>query len=229
MPRIVILLGAPGVGKGTQAQKLTAHLGVPQLSTGDVLRAEVRGETRLGKQALTYLRRGELVPDDLVLEMVQARLQAPDAQEGVIFDGFPRTIAQAEGLTGILKHLGRRLDAVLSVEVPAQRIIERLSSRLSCATCGAVFNRLLDPQAIEKHRCPKGEAVIVQREDDQPETIERRLRVYAEQTEPLKDYYRRLGLLTEVSGEGTVDEVFARLTAALSGTGCDFDSDTSRD
>lgn len=219
MPKIVILLGAPGVGKGTQAQKLAAHLGAVHLSTGDILRAEVRGKTRLGRQAPSYIERGELVPDGLVLEMVQARLQAPDAQSGVIFDGFPRTMAQADGLEGILKLLGQKLDAVLSIEVPAQRIIERLSSRLSCATCGTVFNRLLDPQAAENHRCPKGEAVIVQREDDRPETIERRLRVYAKQTEPLKDYYRRLGLLREVSGEGTMDEVFARLTAALTGAG----------
>jgi adenylate kinase len=217
MPMIVILLGAPGVGKGTQAQKLMRHLGVPQISTGDLLRAEVRQETPLGKQALTYIQRGELVPDDVVLAMVEVRLLASDAWAGAIFDGFPRTIAQAEGLAKILKDLNRKLDAVLSIEVPLKQLIERLSARLSCATCGAVFNRLLDPGAAEAHVCPKGQAIIVQRDDDRPETIERRLSVYAKQTEPLKGYYRQLGLLKEVSGEGTVDEVFARLLTALAG------------
>lgn len=216
MPATIILLGAPGVGKGTQAQRLMAHLGVPQISTGDILRTEVRKRTPLGKQALTYMDHGELVPDDLILDMVGTRLQASDARQGAIFDGFPRTIVQAEGLDRILEHLGRRLDAVLSIEVPSEQIVERLSARRSCATCGAVFNLLMDPEAAEKHECPKGQALIVQREDDTPETVLRRLKVYAEQTEPLKDYYRHAGLLREVPGEGTVDEVFARLVHALS-------------
>jgi adenylate kinase len=217
MPATIVLLGAPGVGKGTQAQRLMVHLGVPQISTGDILRTEVRKRTPLGREALTYMDRGELVPDDLILDMVGTRLQATDARKGAIFDGFPRTITQAEGLNGILKHLGRQLDAVLSIEVPSEQIVERLSARRSCATCGAVFNLLLDPEAAERHQCPKGQTLIVQREDDKPETILHRLKVYAAQTEPLKDYYRRAGLLREVPGEGAVDEVFARLVQALSG------------
>lgn len=215
MTKMLILLGAPGVGKGTQAQKLMAHLGVPQISTGDILRAEIRKNTPLGQQALTYMNKGELVPDDLILDMVGQRLKASDAKNGVIFDGFPRTIAQAQGLDGILKQSGKKLDAVLSIEVPAQRIVERLSSRRSCATCGAVFNVLLNPDEIDNHECPKGQPLIVQREDDRPETIERRLKVYTEQTEPLKDYYRQTGLLKEVPGEGTIDDVFSRLLQAL--------------
>ena len=215
MAIMLILLGAPGVGKGTQAQKLMMHFGVPQISTGDILRAEVRKKTPLGQQALTYMNRGELVPDELILDMVGQRLKASDAKNGVIFDGFPRTIAQASGLDGILKQAGKKLDAVLSIEVPASRIIERLSSRRSCATCGAVFNVLLNPEEIENHQCPKGQPLIVQREDDRPETVERRLKVYKEQTEPLKDYYRQTGLLKEVSGEGTIDDVFDRLLQAL--------------
>jgi adenylate kinase len=228
MSKRLILLGAPGVGKGTQAQKLVAFLNVPQISTGDILRAEVRNETDLGQQASRYMRRGELVPDEVVLEMVRGRLKQSDAQVGAIFDGFPRTLPQAEGLDGILRQLHRKLDAVLSIEVPARRIVERLSARRSCATCGAVFNQLLDPEAAEKHQCPQGRSVIVQREDDKPETIERRLKVYTEQTEPLKEYYRRSNLLREVPGEGTVDEVFARLTRALEGAGSDFHQDSRR-
>ncbi|MBU1937204.1 adenylate kinase [bacterium] len=212
---MLILLGAPGVGKGTQAQKLVAHLGVPQISTGDILRAEIRKNTPLGQKALTYMNKGELVPDNLILDMVSQRLEAPDAKNGVIFDGFPRTIAQAKGLDGILEQSGRKLDTVLSIEVPAERIVERLSSRRSCATCGAVFNVLLNPDEIDNHECPEGQPLIVQREDDRPETVERRLKVYAEQTEPLKDYYRQTGLLKEVPGEGTIDDVFARLLQAL--------------
>ncbi|MBU1707591.1 adenylate kinase, partial [bacterium] len=198
---MLILLGAPGVGKGTQAQKLVAHLGVPQISTGDILRAEIRKNTPLGQKALTYMNKGELVPDNLILDMVSQRLEAPDAKNGVIFDGFPRTIAQAKGLDGILEQSGRKLDAVLSIEVPAERIVERLSSRRSCATCGAVFNVLLNPDEIDNHECPEGQPLIVQREDDRPETVKRRLKVYTEQTEPLKDYYRQTGLLKEVPGE----------------------------
>ncbi len=215
MATMLILLGAPGVGKGTQAQKLVAHLGVPQISTGDILRAEIRKNTPLGQKALTYMNKGELVPDNLILDMVSQRLEAPDAKNGVIFDGFPRTIAQAKGLDGILEQSGRKLDAVLSIEVPAERIVERLSSRRSCATCGAVFNVLLNPDEIDNHECPEGQPLIVQREDDRPETVERRLKVYAEQTEPLKDYYRQTGLLKEVLGEGMIDDVFARLLQAL--------------
>ncbi len=225
---MVVLLGAPGVGKGTQAQKLMAYLGEPQISTGDMLRAESRGGTVLGRHASAYMRRGELVPDGLILEMVRARLEAPDARNGVIFDGFPRTLAQAEGLDRILKQLQRKLDAVLSIEVPMRLLIERLSARRSCATCGAVFNQLLDPEAAKRHRCPKGQTVIVQRDDDKPETVERRLKVYTVQTEPLKDYYRRSGLLSEISGEGSVDEVFDRLIHALAGAGSDFHQDTRR-
>ena len=215
MSTLLILLGAPGVGKGTQAQKLRTHLGVPQISTGDILRAEVRRKTPLGQQVLTYMNKGELVPDNLVLDMVALRLKAPDAKNGVIFDGFPRTIAQAEGLDGILKQVGKKLDAVLSIEVSAECIEKRLSSRRSCATCGAVFNVLLHPDEIDNHECPEGQPLIVQREDDRPETIKHRLKVYTNQTEPLKNYYRQTGLLKEVPGEGTIDDVFSRLLQAL--------------
>lgn len=226
MPATIILLGAPGVGKGTQAQKLMAYLNVPQISTGDILRTEVRRATPLGGRALTYMSCGELVPDDLILDMVGIRLQASDARNGAVFDGFPRTLAQAESLNRILEHQGRSLDVVLWIEVPSKQIVERLSARRSCATCGAVFNLLLDPAGAEKHECPKGQALIVQREDDKPETIERRLKVYLQQTEPLKDYYRRTGLLKEISGEGRIDEVFARLTGALAGSRSDCHQDS---
>lgn len=207
------------MGKGTQAQKLMSHFGVPQISTGDILRAEVRKATPLGKKSLTFMNRGELLPDDLILDIIAVRLEASDAQGGAIFDGFPRTIPQAEGLDKLLKQMERRLDAVLLIEVPTGQIVERLSARRSCATCGAVFNMLLAPEQIERHTCPKGQAVIVQREDDRPETIQRRLEIYARQTEPLKDYYRNVGLLKEIEGEGTVEEVFDRLIRAVAGEG----------
>jgi adenylate kinase len=211
----VILLGAVGVGKGTQAQRLARHLRIPQISTGDILRSEVQADSDLGRRAQEIMNRGELVPDDVILDMVRKRLTENDAVRGAILDGFPRTIPQAQALDTMLPDLGLPAPRVVSIEVPQEIIVERLSSRRVCTTCGATFSLTMNPQAVEQHRCPQGEPNIILRDDDQPETVLQRLRVYEEKTQPLINYYRKSGALRQVSGVGTEDEVFARVLIAL--------------
>ncbi len=211
----LILLGAIGVGKGTQAQRLSKNLGVPQISTGDILRAEVQAGTDLGLKANEIMNRGDLVPDDVIIEMVRKRLLEDDAVRGAIFDGFPRTVPQAQALDGLLAELDLPPPRVISIEVPEEVIIERLSSRRVCTVCGATFNLALNPQAIDQHRCPKGKPNIIQRDDDKPETVLARLKVYEEKTLPLVNYFRKSGALRQVPGLGTEDEVFARILIAM--------------
>jgi adenylate kinase len=211
----LILLGAIGVGKGTQAQRLSRNLAIPQISTGDILRAEVQQGTELGRTAGEIMNRGDLVPDDLIIEMVRKRLGDDDAVRGAIFDGFPRTVPQAQALEELLTELDLPAPRVISIEVPEEVIIERLSSRRVCTNCGATFNIAANPQSVEQHRCPKGKPNIIQREDDKPETVLQRLKVYEEKTLPLVNYYRKNGALRQVSGMGTEDEVFARILIAM--------------
>jgi adenylate kinase len=211
----LILLGAVGVGKGTQAQRLSQQAGIPQISTGDILRAEGEAGTELGLKAREIMNRGELVPDDVIIDMVRKRLLQDDAVRGAIFDGFPRTVPQAEAMEKLLLDVGLPEPRVISIEVPQDVIVERLSSRRVCATCGAVFNLKTNPEAIEKHRCPKGEANIILRDDDQPDTVLQRLKVYEEKTLPLINHYRNGGNLRQVSGIGTEDQVFARILIAM--------------
>ncbi|HEY3296018.1 MAG TPA: adenylate kinase [bacterium] len=211
----LILLGAVGVGKGTQAQRLSRNLGVPQISTGDILRAEVQAGSDLGLKAKEIMNRGDLVPDEVIIEMVRKRLLEDDAVRGAIFDGFPRTVPQAQALDGLLAELELPAPRVISIEVPEEVIIERLSSRRVCTTCGATFNAAMNAQAIEQHRCPKGKPNIIQRDDDKPDTVLARLKVYEEKTLPLVNYYRKNGALRPVSGLGTEDEVFARILIAM--------------
>jgi adenylate kinase len=211
----LILLGAMGVGKGTQAQRLAQHLVIPQISTGDILRAEAQAGTELGSKARELMNRGELVPDDVILDMVRHRLLRDDAVRGAIFDGFPRTTPQAQALEPLLEEMSLPAPRVISIEVPEEEIIERLSSRRVCTTCGATFSLKTKPLAAEQHRCPKGQPNIIQREDDLPETIAARLRVYNEKTLPLINYYRKNGSLRQISGLGTESEVFARLLIAM--------------
>jgi adenylate kinase len=211
----VIMLGAVGVGKGTQAIKLVDSLHLPHISTGDILRAEVQAGTALGLKAKEIMDRGELVGDDIIIDMVRNRLNQNDAGRGAIFDGFPRTIPQAEALDALLQELGLANPLVVSIELTDEEIIQRLSSRRVCATCGAVFNLKLNAAEMETHRCAKGEANIIHRGDDQPDTIRRRLEVYREKTAPLINYYRKKDALRPVSGEGTQEEVFARVLIAL--------------
>jgi len=210
-----ILLGPPGVGKGTQARRLAEHLGIPQVATGDMLRAHVRDETALGRKAQSYMNEGQLVPDEVILAMVEARLQEPDAAGGFILDGFPRTVPQGVGLTVILERLAITLDAIIAISVNEDIILTRLAARRTCAQCNAVYNLVINPPKIIGVCDACGGTELIQREDDRPKTIRKRFDVYLEQTFPLLAYYRPTNLLREVAGDGTVDEIFNNILAAL--------------
>jgi len=205
----IVFLGPPGVGKGTQAATLAGELGVPHLSTGDLLRAAVAAHTPLGQQAQGYMDAGRLVPDDLVLDILRERLAADDARAGFLLDGYPRNLAQAQRLEQITS-----LDAVLAFELPAHQLVERLSGRRVCPTCQTVYNLATRPPKVAG-RCDRDGSELVQRPDDRPEAIGTRLAVYAEQTAPLLSYYRKSGLLRPVDASGTPDEVAARVRGAL--------------
>ncbi|MCK9244154.1 MAG: adenylate kinase [Candidatus Marinimicrobia bacterium] len=212
----VILLGPPGVGKGTQAQKLQQERGLLQISTGDILRQAIKNQTNLGQQANDYLKRGELVPDDLMLSLIAETLFGDRAPQDYILDGFPRTIPQAEGLDKLFKQHGDNLDAVILLEADPQAIINRLSARRTCRQCNSVYNLLTNPP---KHpqKCDACGGELYQREDDRIETIQRRLEVYTSQTAPLAEYYRQRGQLKTVSADGTPAEVFQRINDTLGG------------
>jgi adenylate kinase len=211
-----ILLGPPGAGKGTQAKMLTERYGVPQVSTGDILRAAVAAGTPLGKEAKTYMDRGALVPDEVVIGIVRDRLREPDCRKGYLLDGFPRTVAQAEALTRMLKELGAPLPRVVSLEVGEEELVKRLSGRRTCESCGEPFHVAFHPPRAEG-TCDKCGGRLIQREDDKEETIRRRLQVYRQQTEPLIGYYQNQGLLKTVNGLGEAGEVLARVSRALEG------------
>ncbi len=218
MSRIVIL-GPPGSGKGTQASRLGELWGVPHISSGDLLRAHVREGTELGRRARPYMERGELVPDELILDMMQERLSAPDAERGYLLDGFPRTLAQAEALEGRLEALGQRLEAAIYLRVPEAELLRRLSGRRTCPRCDAIYHVDTMPPKREGI-CDRCGAELIQREDERPEVIRKRLAVYAKQTRPLLDHYRERGLLHEVDGTLGVERVpgeIARLLAAAEG------------
>ena len=197
----IVLLGAPGAGKGTQAQKLVEDYGVAHISTGDLLRAAVKAGTKLGVKAKSFMDEGKLVPDDLIIDLVKERLQADDAQKGFILDGFPRNTAQAVTLDSMLSELNRTLDAALLVDVKPEVIITRLSSRRTCRECGYTA-----PAGVDV--CPSCGGEMYQRDDDKPETIKKRLDVYETQTSPLVEYYRGHGILKTVDGDRPVDEVY---------------------
>ncbi|MEW6611208.1 adenylate kinase [Thermithiobacillus tepidarius DSM 3134] len=210
----IVLLGPPGVGKGTQAKRLSQVLGIPQISTGDMLRAAVAQGTPLGQKARAQMESGGLVSDDVVIGLIRERLQAPDAQTGFLLDGFPRTRAQAEALDEMLAGMGKRLDAVLHLTLEDEEIVRRLSGRRLCPSCGAIFHGVYNPPKAEGI-CDHCGGELVQRADDQPEVIRERLRVYAEQTEPLVDYYRQLPGYRRISAEGRPEQVEALLLRAL--------------
>jgi adenylate kinase len=211
-----ILLGPPGAGKGTQAKMLTERYGVPQVSTGDILRAAVAAGTPLGKEAKTYMDRGALVPDEVVIGIVRDRLGEPNCRKGYLLDGFPRTVAQAEALTRMLKKLGAPLPRVVSLEVREEELVKRLSGRRTCPACGEPFHVESHPPRVEGI-CDKCGGRLIQREDDREETIRRRLQVYRKETEPLIGYYQNQGLLKTVNGLGEAGEVLARVSRALEG------------
>ena len=214
MSTYYVLLGPPGAGKGTQAQLISEKLGLPHISSGDIFRENLKGQTELGKLAKGYMERGELVPDDVTISMIRDRLSRPDCASGALLDGFPRTPAQAEALSNMLVALDGRVVAVPYIKVPAEVLIERLAGRWTCRSQGHVFH--------EKYNSPKQAGIcdidgseLYQREDDKAETVKNRINVYFEQTMPLIEYYRKAGLLREVDGTQSIEQVSAGLLAAL--------------
>jgi adenylate kinase len=210
----VVLLGPPGAGKGTQAKLLQDRFAARQISTGDILRRAVADQSPLGKQAAEYIRRGELVPDRLIIDLVAERLKEKDCETGFVLDGFPRTIAQAQSLEEILKRMGLGLDCVLSVQVPDKLIVERLSGRRTCKGCGALDHVVFDPPKAAE-TCNRCGGELFQRDDDREETVTNRLKVYEDQTAPLVSYYRERGLLREIDGVGEVEAIGKRVVRAL--------------
>ncbi len=206
----IVLLGPPGSGKGTQASSLEKRRGIPHIASGDLLRANARDGSELGRRAKPYMDRGDLVPDGLILDMMAERLSEPDAQEGYILDGFPRTVAQAEALGEHLERLGRDLDAVIYLQVPEAEILRRLSGRRTCPVCNAVYHIDTMPPR-EEGICDRCGARLIQRDDEKPEVVRKRLEVYEEQTRPLLDFYQSRGLLHEIDGTIGADNVLREI------------------
>lgn len=212
----MVFLGPPGAGKGTQARFLQKKYGACQISTGDILRKAVRDQTPLGRRAAEYIDKGELVPDDVMLELIAERLHE-EGGNGFILDGFPRTVAQANGLDTILKDMGFKLDCVFSLEVPHRVIVRRLAGRRTCKRCGALYHAEFGPPKYEGV-CDRCGGELYQREDDREETVAARLSVYEIQTAPLIDYYRRRGLLKQIDGLGSAEQVHGLVLQALGET-----------
>ena len=210
----IVLLGAPGSGKGTQAKKLMAEKNIPQVSTGDMLRAAVAAGTRFGLKAKSVMEAGNLVPDDVVLGIISERIAEPDAADGFILDGFPRTTQQAVDLTELLDQIGTPLDAAVLIDVDFDVLMKRLTGRRTCSLTGKLLNVYFSSQE-ELDACTNAGGELLQREDDNEETIGNRLTVYREQTEPLIEFYRKRDLLKTIDGEGDIDAVYGRLVEAL--------------
>ena len=210
----LVLLGPPGAGKGTQARMLETRLGIPQVASGDLLRAAVRGKSALGLEAKGFMDKGMLVPDELVLKLVDARLGETDALQGFILDGFPRTVPQAEILTAMLEARGHKLDRVVAIGVPDEEIIKRISGRRTCRNCGAMFHLIFDPPR-NMNLCNSCNGELYQREDDAEDTVRMRLQVYAASTRPLLEFYARLGLLAAIDGIGRTEEIEGRILEAI--------------
>jgi adenylate kinase len=217
---IMMLLGAPGAGKGTQAQKLVDRFGIPQISTGDLLRQNVREGTPLGIEAKTFMDAGKLAPDELIIRMMDDRLGKADCKKGFILDGFPRTVPQADALAGLLKKRGLALDHVVSFEVPDSELLARLTGRRTCPACNSMYHVTANPPRKEGV-CDKCGGALIQRSDDNEATIRNRLNVYRDQTAPLKDFYRKNGLLREVTASAGAgpDAVFEAALATIGAKG----------
>src|SRR5512133_3304117 len=214
MATYIVLLGPPGAGKGTQAQVISHEMNLAHISSGDLFRENLKNQTELGKLAQGYMNRGELVPDDVPIAMVRDRISRPDCQDGALLDGFPRTPAQADALAEMLGTMSQKVDSVPYISVPAEELIERLGGRWTCPTCGRVYH--------EKHNPPQNPGVcdvdgvkLIQRDDDKAETVERRIHVYMDQTSPLIEYYRHKGLLVEVDGTQSIDDVSKDILKAI--------------
>jgi len=210
----LVLLGPPGAGKGTQAKKLFDEFGVPQTSTGDILRDAVRRGTELGKKAAPLMSAGKLVPDEVMVGIVLDRLQQPDLSRGFVLDGFPRTIPQAEALDSALRRVGKKLDAVISIQVPEETVVERISGRRTCPRDGSVYNIYQNPPE-RPGICDKCHGELVQRDDDKPEKVRERLAVYRAQTLPLEAYYAKQGLLRPINGVGPPEGIYGEIKTAL--------------
>lgn len=210
----ILLMGPPGAGKGTQAERLIAKYGIPQISTGDMFRAAVKEQTPLGLEAKKYMDNGQLVPDAVTVGIVKERLAKDDCKKGFILDGFPRTTAQAVSLDAILRDLGIKLDGVINIAVPDEELIKRTSGRQICRSCGATYHVTFKPAKVA-NVCDKCGGELYQRDDDKPETVKKRLSVYAAQTKPLIDYYKNTNLYIEVDGQQDMNDVFADIVAKL--------------
>jgi adenylate kinase len=214
MPLYIVLLGAPGAGKGTQAQIISQRLGIPHISSGSIFRENIQQQTELGIQARKYIDRGELVPDDVTIAMIQDRLLRPDCHSGALLDGFPRTPAQADALANILADIQAQIDAVPYIRVPEAVLVERLTGRWTCRKNGHVFHQKYNPPK-EDGKCDYDQSELYQREDDRAATVVQRIRVYLEQTMPLIEYYRQHGVLVEVDGTRPITDVTEELLAQL--------------
>ncbi len=211
----VILLGPPGAGKGTQAKMLVEEYQIPQISTGDILRAAVKEGSPLGKEAKACMDKGDLVPDSVVIGIVEERIQQPDCAKGYMLDGFPRTVPQAEALDGMLQNLSSQIDHVVSIEVASEELVGRLTGRRTCRDCGVGFHVMFDPPKQEGV-CDKCGGELYQRDDDNVETVTSRLEVYESQTLPLIDYYSAQSKIRPIDGAGDIKEIFGRVTQVLS-------------
>ena len=203
----IVMLGAPGAGKGTQAKRIAAKFSIPHISTGDIFRANIKNNTPLGAKAKSYMDKGELVPDELVIELIMDRFAQDDCVNGYVLDGFPRTIPQAEELDKALKSVNDNLDYAIDVEVPDDNIINRMSGRRACVNCGATYHIVHNPPKVE-NECDTCNGELILRDDDKPETVKNRLDVYHTQTEPLLKYYTEKGILYTVDGTQDMDTVF---------------------
>ena len=210
----IIMLGAPGAGKGTQAKRIAAKYEIPHISTGDIFRANIKNGTELGKKAKAYMDQGALVPDELTCDLVMDRIAQEDCKNGFVLDGFPRTIPQAKALDTALTKINQKMDFAVDVDVPDENIVNRMSGRRACLSCGATYHLIFNPTKAEGV-CDACGNEIVLRDDDKPETVQKRLSVYHDQTQPLIDYYREQNILQSVDGTKPMDEVFSDIVAIL--------------
>ena len=210
----IIMLGAPGAGKGTQAKQISSKYDIPHISTGDIFRANIKNGTELGKKAKEYMDKGALVPDELTCDLVMDRIKQDDCKNGFVLDGFPRTIPQAEALTAALEKIGEKMDFAINVDVPDENIVNRMSGRRACLECGATYHIVSIPPKKEGI-CDNCGSELVLRDDDKPETVQKRLDVYHEQTQPLIEYYDKQGILKTVDGTVPMEQVFADIVAIL--------------
>ncbi len=210
----IIMLGAPGAGKGTQAKKIAEHYGIPHISTGDIFRANIKNGTELGKKAKEYMDQGLLVPDELTCDLVTDRVSKEDCANGYILDGFPRTIPQAEALEDALKKMGTDVDYAINVDVPDSSIVSRMGGRRACVTCGATYHLVFMPPKKEGI-CDSCGSTLILRDDDKPETVQKRLDVYRAQTQPLIDFYEKKGILKTIDGTQEIDRVFGDIKEIL--------------